>query len=486
MTPSLEQAGIDNTAFERGQKPRSDETITLPSERPANNRFRSLNRLPIRLVLSYLGLTFSAFILGPFDWPVNNWAVLVGFLAAVTLALYAGFRVAIAGQALGKPLSNWRVVILAGAIANIGILFPSAYLYTGKMPWDILTALQDQQAAYQELQQMLLLTEDSRTPLVLARIAAAPLVFAVIPLSILNWGGMSAWLRIFFFASICATLVFSVLRGTDREIADLALVLFSSTLVKFARWIVHQGVRLGQIVRRYRVGLICALLALFLAAAVFIDRKEGRVGDTRAFCFSETAICADFDSPPLGVFSERIQFAFVMAAAYASNGYYGLSLALGLNFQSTFGLGHAPFAMKAYSALAASDELYERSYTFRLRNLGWDDLSLWSTMFPWIANDISFSMVPPFMGLIGWMFGTAWKDSVFAQNDKAAIVFTFIILMMAYVPANSQLTLVADNYFAFVIWVVWWLWDRSRSRGINLSGSIEKSGAGAPLRKDDL
>jgi hypothetical protein len=479
MRPSPEQASIDGASSVRGRKPRRSKATTQPFDRSANRRFRNLSKLPVRLILIYLLLTFSAFVLGPFDWPVDNWTTLIGFLAAVTLALYAGFRMAIAAPALGTHFADWRLFVLAGAIANIGILFPSAYFYTGKMPWDILIALQDQQVAYQELQQMLLLTEDTRTPVVLARIAAAPLIFGVIPLSILNWERMSAWLRILFFASICATLVFSVLRGTDREIADLALVFFSSILVKLARLIVHQGVRFGAIVYRYRVGSMGALLALSLAAAVFINRKEGRIGDTRAFCFNETSICADFDRPGLRMFGERGQFALVMAAAYASNGYYGLSLALGLDFHSTFGLGHAPFAMKAYSNFAGSDELYERSYTFRLRDLGWDDLGLWSTMFPWIANDISFAMVPVLMVLIGWMFGAAWKDSVLAQNDRAAVIFTFLMIMMAYIPANSQLTLVADNYFAFVIWIVWWLWDRRRSRGINVNASIAKSGAAA-------
>src|SRR6266849_1484324 len=152
MGPSLEQAGIDNNSSMSGRTPRRTKATTPPFERSANRRFPNLSRLPIRLVLIYLLLTFSGFILGPFNWPVDNWTILIGFLAAVTLALYAGFRLAIAAPALGTPFTPWRLFVLAGAIANIGILFPSAYFYTGKMPWDILIALQDQQAAYQELQ----------------------------------------------------------------------------------------------------------------------------------------------------------------------------------------------------------------------------------------------------------------------------------------------------------------------------------------------
>jgi hypothetical protein len=419
------------------------------------------------LTLAYLGVTIIAFVAGPFDWPVDNWTTLLCFLAAVTLAMYGGFRLALTRPAVGAPFDGWRLVIVLGAIANVVILFPAAYAYTGKMPWDVFSALRDQQAAYEELQQTLLLTADTRTPVVLARTLAAPLTFAVVPLGLLHWGRMSIQLRILFVVSIGSTLAFSILRGTDREIADLVLISGAATMIKLARLIVHEKIRLSDIVRRYALGIIFAGLAFLAAATLFIDRKEGRVTDIHYFCFDETTICADFDHPILRAFGERGQFALVMAAAYASNGYYGLSLALGLNFHSTFGLGHAPFLMKAYSDLVGSDALYEQSYTYRLRELGWDDLRVWSTMFPWIANDIGFLMMPVLMLVIGWIFGGTWRDAVLAREDRAAIVFAFMTIMIAYIPANSQLTLVSDSYFSFVVWIAWWLLGRRRSRSSN-------------------
>jgi hypothetical protein len=120
--------------------------------------------------------------------------------------------------------------------------------------------------------------------------------------------------------------------------------------------------------------------------------------------------------------------------------------------------------MAAYVSLSGDDELYKNSYTFRLREIGWSDLHQWSTMFPWIANDISFTMVPVLLLLIGTVFGASWRDAVFAQNDRAVVVFAIFLLMMGYIPANSQITLVPDHLFALITWT--YAWRRTRRRAV--------------------
>jgi len=83
-------------------------------------------------------------------------------------------------------------------------------------------------------------------------------------------------------------------------------------------------------------------------------------------------------------------------------------------------------------------------------------------MFPWIANDISFPMVPIFMLLIGSIFGASWRDAVFGRNDCAAVVFMFFLIMMGYLPANNQITLVPDHLFALLAWICFWRCTRRR------------------------
>ena len=46
-----------------------------------STRIATIQRLPIRLVLGYVAATVFVFIYGPFDWPIDNWGTLLGFLA---------------------------------------------------------------------------------------------------------------------------------------------------------------------------------------------------------------------------------------------------------------------------------------------------------------------------------------------------------------------------------------------------------------------
>ena len=185
-----------------------------------STRITNIQRLPIRLVLGYVAATVFVFVYGPFDWPIDNWGTLFGFLAVTMLALWLGFRWAVARTAAGTSFGGWRSVIVFGAAASVIILFVAAPVYTGRMPWEILEALSDQGAAFRNLQDQLELTAGTRGPIALARILTWPLVFAVLPLGILHWAEMGAGLRVLVLTTIGAIIVSSILRGTDREIAD--------------------------------------------------------------------------------------------------------------------------------------------------------------------------------------------------------------------------------------------------------------------------
>jgi hypothetical protein len=429
-------------------------------------RFTRIQNLPIRLVLFYVAATVFAFVFGPFDWPIDNWTTLFGFLAATMFALWLGFRRAAARTAAGTSFVGWRRVIWLGAPASLIILFVAAPVYTGRTPWEVLDALRDQGAAYRSLQDQLELTAGSRGPIALARILTWPLVFAVFPLGLLHWAEMTTRLRLLMLATIGSIAVSSILRGTDREIADMVAVGGATGLVVLARKIVHDGITLRSVLRRYSVAIVISLVVLGVAVSLFAQRKVERYQDVNALCLAgndntPNELCADLEHPWFSLLDERAGFTAAMSMAYFTQGYFGLALALSLDdFRSTWGLGNAPFAMAAYTRWTGDEDLYKRSYTYRLREIGWSDEHRWSTMFPWIANDISFTMVPILMLLIGGLFGGSWRDAVFARNDCGVVVFTILMLMMAYLPANSQITLVPDHLFALIVWIFIWRYTR--------------------------
>ena len=241
-----------------------------------STRITTIQRLPIRLVLGYVAATVFVFVFGPFDWPIDNWATLFGFLAVTMLALWLGFRWAVARTAAGTSFGAWRHVIIFGAAASVIILFVAAPVYTGRMPWEVLDALRDPYGAYRDLQDQLELTAGTRGPIALARILTWPLVFAVLPLGILHWAEMGARLAGPVLVTVGAIVVSSILRSTDREIADLIAVAGGTGLVLFARRMVHDGLTLRALLRRYLVAIVAGIVLLGVAASLFAQRKEGR------------------------------------------------------------------------------------------------------------------------------------------------------------------------------------------------------------------
>ena len=414
---------------------------------------------------AYLVTTFLIFAFGPVDWPVDNWGRLLLFLSAVLGALVIGYRLGVDGPPAGTELKAWRAVFLLGAISNIVLLFPAAHLYTGKMPWEVLDALRDQGQAYREFQQTLgLTTHGDRAAVAIVRTIVSPLTLAVLPLGILHWRRLSWSLRLLLVASVFSMIILSLLRGTDRETADLIIVFSSTFLVAVMRNKVRRGISLLAELKRRQFAVLVTTVVVATAAVLFLERKEQRVGSTHEICAGESQICANYDYPLFGSLDDPTKFALSMTSLYVAQGYYGLSLALSKDFQSTWGLGHSFALMNYYSALVGNEDLYQRSYTFRLRDDGWSDLHQWSTMFPWFANDVGFVAVPFVIGLLAWIWGKSWKDAVFRSNDRAAIVFTFMMLMMFYMPANNQLTQTVDVYLALVTWILIWLVDRRSFR----------------------
>jgi hypothetical protein len=436
----------------------------------------NLRALPVALIVSYLLFTVGLFYFGPMPWPVSNPGLLGTFLAAAVVGISAFGVLGSTGMPAGSPIASWKPIIVTGAVLSVVVLFPSAYYYADKMPWQIVDAIKDQNAAYVGLQKKLVDTAGTRTIISLMRAITYPVIFAVLPLAILNWRRMTWRLWAVAWLAILSSVVFSILRGTDREIFDLMFIASASMMVLLARYILSDSKRFFRLVFS-RSAVICAFGFLIIVALVlntFADRRVARIlsrgnGDTspladrvadhagwlKYMCIRK--ICLEPDHPLVAHVSVPKQYAVLMLTSYLTQGYYGLSLALTEDFHSTLGLGHSPVIDRLYERLTKPNQFYERGYTYRLRDMDWSDESQWSTIFPWIANDVDFHGSIAVICLLAFLFGRAWRDAVGADNDAAAIVFCLLFQLFVYVPANNQLAQTFDAYFAITGWCAFWL-----------------------------
>jgi hypothetical protein len=102
-------------------------------------------------------------------------------------------------------------------------------------------------------------------------------------------------------------------------------------------------------------------------------------------------------------------------------------------------------------------DLFQNTYTYRLGTLGWDSRYLWSSLYTWIANDVSFKLVFAVFLVLGLIFGLSARDAVAGGDDYGLVVLTFMLLLLVYSPANNQLAVSLDMYFSWIFWLFAWM-----------------------------
>jgi hypothetical protein len=429
-----------------------------------------LTRVPLFAVLAYVALTFVLFLTWPIGWPIYStwdWLVLSGYVLACFFVLLAG---AIAGSAgptqLAAPLPAIPLVLVAGAAAAAALLVPSSLAYTGRGPWDVLDALQNQGEAYRRLQIQLYFGEGQRAFMVAMRVLAGPLTYAVLPLGVIHWRRIGWTGRAALAVTVACSIVFSIMRGTDKEIADLFVIGVAALAVSIGRslTLADKGSRVA---RRYWIPSLAAVAFLLVAQGLFTERKDERLGgfaNRSVVCANNSRICADLDSPAIAWLPLRERFGLSVFILSTSSGYFGLHLALEKPFESSLGVGHSPAALSVYETLTGDEGPHRSTYTYRNGDDRWPEDSYWSTLITWLANDVGFAGAVAVLALLGLAWGTWWREAAAGMSDPAAVLFVQATTMVFYLPANNQVFAAYEGYSIFFAWLAVWWWHRSRRR----------------------
>ena len=430
-----------------------------------------LTRAPLYVIMAYVGFTFVMFLTWPINWPIFSgwdWAILTLYVLLCLFALASAAMVGAAGPThMAAPMPGISWLLVAGAAAAAALLVPSCLAYTGRGPWEVLDALQNQGEAYRRLQFQLYFGESRERALVVAtRFLASPLMFAVLPLAIVHWRRIGWIGRLALAVSIACSVVFSIMRGTDKEIADLFVVGFAALMVSFGRTLTLTGKR-ARVAKRLWLPVLIGLVLLFFAQGLFTERKQARLRgfeNKTIVCANASRICADLDNGMIAwlPFNQRFGLSeFILAT---SSGWFGLHLAMHKPFESSLGVGHSPAALSVYEALTGDDTPHKRTYTYRNGDDEWPEDNYWSTLIAWIANDVGFSGAVGVLALLGFAWGLWWREAAAGMSDPAAVLFVQATTMVFYLPANNQVFAAYEGYSIFFLWLAVWWWHRSRQR----------------------
>lgn len=437
---------------------------TVPSYLPFKGGIRLL---PLLLTEAYLFVLLTLFLVWPINWQIfhaADWWRLTTYVLACYAMIAVGYMMATGPvRRVAEPFKYTEWVIIGGAIAAFVLLFPISRVYAGRWPWEVMAVIGQQGEAYRTLQEQLDLTSGQRGVIAVVRAIFAPLTFAVVPLGLIHWARLAWVQRGFVLLAVVVTILISLLRGTDREFADLTIVALGALLVVIARAKSETSGAIIVFVRRYWPVVTVGVLFLTMAASLYTERKSERLGNVEnrtVACVNTSNICADLDAPLIRWMPQDARFATSLFILSTASGFYGLEIAMEREFKSTYGVGHSPASLAVYELLTGDTEMARRTYTYRNGFDGWSELNYWSTLMTWLANDLGFPGTLVAVLFIGWIFGRTWRSATVGNSDAAAVLFCALMITMFYLTANNQLFGSYDGYFVAAGWAFMWLIEK--------------------------
>jgi hypothetical protein len=411
-----------------------------------------LRLVPLVFTMTYLVVTLILFAISPYEWGVRQWWVPYIYVPISFVLLTIGYLVASRKPVrltTPAPVTFWYI---AGALSIILLLAPSTRTYTGKWPWEFSLSFADQKDAYRTLQDQLANTaREARSPLIILRTITAPLAFSALPLAVIYWKSLRPLYKMLAVLVVLASIDFSVIRGTTRELADLLVIGASAFLVSLGRSSVVTGASLLGVLAKHRKALVLLPLTLLLVLTALIGRTEARTGGFSISCIADSSVCLS-SSSEWSALPDSVFLGLATVSGYMSQGYYGLSLAAEKPFESTHGLGHSPAIGVLYVMLGGDPGYLTRTYTYRGRMDGWSEETQWSTLLVWIANDVGFGGALIFVLVLGYAWGRAWMNATKGMDDRSAIFFCALMMMLFYLPGQNQMMGTLDAYATLLFW----------------------------------
>lgn len=409
--------------------------------------------LPLHLALAYLGGTFALFLAFGAASQVPDLPKLCVYVLATLAALAAGYLLRITRARPGETAPVWAtespiaVQLLIAACATYYLLAAYAYLRSQTAIGDfggLVAAVTDPAGSY--FGRLHSADSHTATPLLHATTALAVLYVLLIPLAATHWGRIGWPLRLYVSVGVAAYTCYYLAVGTTKGLGDLAV--FGATAVLVCR--ARRNPRPTWTVRR-KAALAAAALVVASYWTLSLAARIDYAGQQAMFTGNPIVVA---------VVGQHAASGLGAAAFYPTHGYLGLGYSLEAPFVWTGGLGASPAAATWWAESTGDDSAIVDRYTARTAILsGWPDGMYWSTIYPWLASDLTFPGAVAFMGVVGWFLAKFWVEAVAGRLLSFALL-TQLALLIVFVPANNQLGQGRPSLIAFATLAMLSVWDR--------------------------
>jgi hypothetical protein len=205
--------------------------------------------------------------------------------------------------------------------------------------------------------------------------------------------------------------------------------------------------------------LLSLAIALFLGAHIYSqDSRKMVYGAAEGFGYLHETLFRN-DNVVTKILGPSTYEQLANPIFYATNGYAGLSAALDQNFEWTYGLGNS-IALQGYANEYLGTDILPHTYMVRAEeSTGWPAMMYWSTIFPWLASDITFAGCGVLFAFIGYVYPRIYCRAYYSRCAISTALLFYLNVLLIFVPCNNQLMqlrqqMVAFLGTAFAYWIV--------------------------------
>ncbi len=417
--------------------------------------------LPIWVAMAWLLGTILVFAAGPYDYQLNNPIQLYVYLGAVHLALYVGYILGSRIRIRYRPPTGHGPAIARVAL-GLGLLASAVGLvYTGGGDLGRLgLALRQPELAYYAGR-----TKEGITAFNYVEMLTAPFGALAITLGIFHWSALTRGYRLAVCSLAAITLVSAVGAAVRGPLVQFGVL----SAAALAAAVLSGELKLG---RRGRLLLVSSALASVMAFAEYTAFiTENRAPNVDMLYNPITGERPKPDHYGYAIVPEEWHLAYTSAAFYVSHGYARLARALEMPFLgSGLGMGNSPFLIRNAVRVIGWSELEERSYGLRLdKEFFTGEFGiLWSTIYTWMASDVTFPGTVLVVFVIGVGLGLSWVEALLLRAPLAVVAFCCLAFIVFSFPMNNPLQDGPGITVFLGLPIAWLVARRPHTRGLEV------------------
>ena len=419
----------------------------------------------------YLWSTFGLFMISGFAQNLENPILLFLFVGAGNIALFLGYKLAIRREIntlidqrldSGCPSKKTiNVIILLSSLYFTIYAFAHFYEYGFSLSIDSLSALLDPGRAY--MNKFLIygkFEEEQRVSLAIQICVLLGAVYAtLIPILVVFWEKVYKSIRCFAIASILFYEFFFLSIGTMKGLGDLLIFCFSAWLVRNGNKQVKNISKPKEKTKNKKSRIIVILG--FCAFIFYMPHAMQSRLDTSSMEVENKGLLENTVGRLFNEDSDGIN----VAISYPIHGYKGLDINLTTPFEWSYGLGSSSALNSYKNQYIGGIDYYRKTYPARTEErTGYPALQYWSTIYPWLASDLTYFGAIIFMCFLGWFIGGLWIESFIYTRPLSIILFCQTVIMIFFIPANNQIFMNRLTFIGFFSLLVLYIYTKRGKR----------------------